>query len=274
MSQIFYRIVVAVAVLCGATAGRVKRQKPLVLQRGAFLTVQEARTASGDQALQQATTESRLLSEMLSDAEEAAQSAGSLLQNSHLQRFAGVRFFAKGAILIHKNHTSMVAELGLLKRLYFHLKGNIVASKQSDQSNSAQQKETVQVLQSRLAEAEKELEAASTPNARPFKLELLRRRVDLLTHQLSHWKNDGTAIRQEFHAMLKTTHGMMARVKIAMDVYTKAIAGKEVDAHALDNLSSLPTPSEALTQFRSGVQHYKIWIAKLEGKAADVLAVA
>jgi len=222
------------------------------LHRGAFLTVQSTHAASGGEMRAELQMELETWHDALLDAEEVNRVAGSLLTDAALQK---VGLPTSQKLKKTANQTALKGELSLLKQLYARLKRGIVNSKKQESKDKERQQQTLKVLQDRFAAAEKDLAAAKkNPKTSEFRMSLLTHRVEELKTSLSYWKEERETSHVEFHSALKTTHGLMDRVKTAVSVYEDALAGKSVKSSTLASLGTMPTPAQALTQLQAGLK--------------------
>jgi hypothetical protein len=222
------------------------------LHRGAFLTVQSTHAASGGEMRAEMQMELEAWHDALLDAEQVNKEAGSLLTDAALQQVASP---ASEKLKKTANKTALNGELSLLKQLYARLKRGIVNSKKQEDKDKERQQQTLKVLQDRLASAEKDLAAAKKDKkTTEFRMSLLTHRVESLKTSAMYWKEERETSHVEFHSALKTTHGLMDRVKTAVTVYEDALAGKSVKSATLASLGKLPTPAQALTQLQAGLK--------------------
>jgi hypothetical protein len=222
------------------------------LHRGAFLTVQSTHAASGGEMRAEMQMELEAWHDALLDAEEVDKLAGSLLTDAALKQVADP---VNEKLKSTANKTAIKGELSLLKQLYARLKRGIVNSKKQENKDKERQQQTLKVLQDRLTTAEKDLAAAKkAPKTSEFRMGLLTDRVKSLKQSLTYWKEEREDSHVEFHSALKTTHGLMDRVKTAVTVYETALAGKSVKSDTLASLGKMPTPAQALTQLQAGLK--------------------
>lgn len=234
------------------------------LHRGAFLTVQSTHAASGGELRAEMQMELEAWHDALLDAEEVNREAGSLLTDVALKHVAGFHQGPTEKLKSTANKTALKGELGLLKQLFSRLKRGIVNSKKQEDKDKERQQQTLKVLQDRLQTAETDLAAAKkSPKTTEFRMSILSERVEGLQRSLQYWKEERETSHVEFHAALKTSHGLMDRVKTAVKVYEDALQGKAVKSETLSGLGKLPTPKEALTQLEAG-------LAKCRKRASSV----
>jgi chromosome segregation ATPase len=224
------------------------------LHRGAFLTVQSTHAASGGELRAEIQMETEAWHDALLDAEEVNRQAGSLLTDAALNRVAGFHQGPTQKLKATANKTALKSELSLLKGLFSRLKRGIVNSKKQEEKDKERQQQTLKVLQDRLQTAQNDLGAAKkSPKTTEFRMSLLKERVEGLQRSLQYWKEERETSHVEFHAALKTSHGLMSRVQTAVKVYEDALGGKAVKTETLTGLGKLPTPKEALTQLEAGL---------------------
>lgn len=224
------------------------------LHRGAFLTLQSTHAASGGELRAEMQMELEAWHDALIDAEEVQRVAGSLISDAALKRIGGFHSGPAEKLKKTANKTALKAELGLLKQLFGRLKRGIVNSKKQEDKDKDRQQQTLKVLQDRLQTAEKDFATAKkSPKTTAFRMSLLKDRVEGLRRSLQYWREERETSHVEFHAALKTSHGLMDRVKTAVKVYEDALDGKGVKSETLADLGKLPTPLEALTQLRVGL---------------------
>merc|ERR1719426_234630 len=89
---------------------------------------------------------------------------------------------------------------------------------------------------------------------------------EALDRMKDYWEKSRKLSHQHYHSMLKVAHAGMARLKMAIDMMEKAIAGKQLEKGELESLkAATPAPIVVFQQVRvTLLQFCKSAIADLE----------
>merc|ERR1719160_2404836 len=80
---------------------------------------------------------------------------------------------------------------------------------------------------------------------------------EALDRMAEYWEKSRKLSHQHYHSMLKVAHAGMARLQMAIDMMSKAVAGKSLDKKELDSLKAVtPTPTVVFMQVRTDLLHY------------------
>eukprot|EP00397_Hematodinium_sp_SG-2012_P025888 GEMP01027083.1.p1 GENE.GEMP01027083.1~~GEMP01027083.1.p1 ORF type:complete len:240 (+),score=46.89 GEMP01027083.1:108-827(+) len=122
--------------------------------------------------------------------------------------------------------------LGFLKEMYDRFKHNIAKANEMEAKSKTQYKRNM-------------TDKAKWPK-RYFK-------DKAMMNLASHWEKQRELSHRHYHNMLKLSHAGMARLKVAIDMMEKAIAGKALGQKEMQTLKEM-APEVVLTQLSSIVQ--------------------
>lgn len=158
-----------------------------------------------------------------------------------------------------KNVTALLHnEQRLLTDLFSHLKLNIKHFNEEEKSSKGQNSEVLKRLQDRLKRDQEKLKAGKLSK---FEHEELVNRTRLEEHEVKYWSHGRELQHTLFHANLKLTHGLMARVKTVMEAYTQALSKGKVDPQLLKAMKGASLPKafvEMRAELKGAAKHDRL----------------
>lgn len=161
----------------------------------------------------------------------------------------------------HANHTAhghaaaeikakLQGEQSMLENLFKHLKGNIANFNKEEKKGKEDSEKLIEKLQARVKDEKSRLQKKGLSH---FEHELLTNHTKMDEIELKYRLEDRKLGHQMFHTNLKLTHGLMARVKNVLEVYSDAIAKGHVDQELINKVKKEGS-AQAFVQIREELQ--------------------